>query len=45
MDRGAWWASPWGCKGSDTTEVTSHSAPQVRAQSLQVSGTNVEFAQ
>ena len=23
MDRGAWWGySPWGCKESDTTEVT-----------------------
>ena len=20
MDRGAWWASPWGCKESDMTE-------------------------
>ena len=20
MDRVAWWASPWGCKESDTTE-------------------------
>ena len=24
MDRGAWWASPWGHKESDTTEVTEH---------------------
>ena len=25
MDRGAWWVSysPWGCKGSDTTERLS----------------------
>ena len=22
MDGGAWWASPWGCKESDTTEAT-----------------------
>ena len=22
MDRGAWRASPWGCKGSDTTKHT-----------------------
>jgi len=24
MDRGAWWASPWGHKESNTTEVTEH---------------------
>ena len=24
MDRGAWWATPWDRKESDTTEVTQH---------------------
>ena len=24
VDRKTWWASPWGCKESDTTEVTEH---------------------
>ena len=24
MDRGAWQASPWGCKQSDMTEQTKH---------------------
>ena len=24
MDRKTWWASPWDCKESDTTEVTEH---------------------
>ena len=25
IDRGGWWASPWGHKKSDTTEATEHS--------------------
>ena len=24
MDRGTWWASPYGCKESEMTEVTKH---------------------
>ena len=29
MDSGAWWATPWGHKESDTTEHTQHSSGEV----------------
>ena len=29
MDRGAWWASPWGHKESDTTEQLNKNANTV----------------
>ena len=35
MDRGAWRASPWGRKESDTTEATYHAHTHIAANSLQ----------
>ena len=31
MDKGAWWASPWGRKGSDTTERLTHTKDMLKS--------------
>ena len=35
MDRGAWWACPWGRKGSETSEQLSSATPPIQTSVME----------